>query len=260
MIDVNQPVTNPVLKERLRDLCQENTQEHQARVLEEIAMNAKFLSVVELSQEPRENGDGTATFQQEAAIRFPMLTTGTGELYYPAFTDWEELARWGRKEEKPKTFILSFDDYAALVLRNEDVAGVAINPFDENLVLDRQMLEHLRTQKELLRSGITRQEIQKDTEVMLGDPQQPPIQMLEAVRAYLKEQPAVHRAWLRLMVKEGEQSFLMVVDLDGVPEGIFGGIVQAAQSHLGEMCLDLVPFETEFGRQATEDTAPFYQE
>ena len=82
-------------------------------------------------------------------MQLPQLTAPDGAKFQPAFTDWKELEKW-EDMEKPKALLLTFDDYAALVLKNPEIQGVVVNPFSENMMIDRKILEHLRMKKDAL--------------------------------------------------------------------------------------------------------------
>lgn len=147
--DVDKPIENPRLKGLLRFAAGNPTEEIMNLVYEEIAMNARFLSVMMLSEEPEANEDGTAKFKEGSVMQLPQLTAPDGAKFQPAFTDWQELEKW-EDMKKPKTLLLTFDDYAALVLKNPEIQGIVVNPFSENMIIDRRILEHLRMKKDAL--------------------------------------------------------------------------------------------------------------
>ena len=65
----------------------------------------------------------------------------------PAFTCWEELRKLcGPKNQQ--TLVLTFDDYAAMVLRDNRAAGFVVDPFGSCLSFDRAMMEHLAVRKQ----------------------------------------------------------------------------------------------------------------
>ncbi len=256
-VDVNKPVENPKLKALFEQLQQQQTDELINQVFEEIAVRAHFLSVIMLSEEPQHNDDGTATFRQGSVMQFPMLTTQDGKHFYPAFTDWGELLKW-RQIETPKTLILSFDDYATMVLQKEETDGVIINPFGDNFLLDRPLLAHLKTQKDLNTKGVSQQTITKETQVLLGEPKEYPTAMIAAILDFLKRKTEVQRAWLRLMVRDNEQSYLLVVEFSGDKDDLFGGIASVAIPYLKEMYIDMIPYRDGFGKDAVEGVQPFY--
>lgn len=261
-VDVNQPVFNPRLKGLLAAARVKRTQEYikdiTNLIFEEIATQAHFLSVVELSQEPVANEDGTAIFQKDSMMRMPMISTQDNKHFYPVFTDWGEIRKWTNCPSN-KTMILAFDDYAEMIVKDGKIEGIAINPFGANFILDRKTIEHIQTRKDIITKGVSKQKVAKDTQVTLGEPKDYPTEMVEAIKAYLNGEPAVRRVWLRLMYKSGEYSYLLVVDFEGDRNNVFGKIADAARPYLGDMYIDMVPFADDFGRRAVEGVEPFYQ-
>ena len=155
--DVDRPIENPRLKGLLRFAAGNPTEEIMNLVYEEIAMNTRFLSVMMLSEEPETNEDGTAKFKEGSVMQLPQLTAPNGAKFQPAFTDWQELEKW-EDMKQPKTLLLTFDDYAALVLKNPEIQGVVINPFSENMMMERKILEHLRMKKDMLLKETSKQQ------------------------------------------------------------------------------------------------------
>lgn len=261
-VDVNQPVFNPRLKGLLAAARVKRTQEYikdiTNLIFEEIATQAHFLSIIELSQEPVANGDGTATFQKDSMMRMPMISTQDNKHFYPVFTDWGEIRKWINCPSN-KTMILDFDNYAEMIVKDDKIEGIAINPFGANFILDRKAIEHIKTRKDIITKGVSKQKAAKDTQVTLGEPKDYPTEMVEAIKAYLNGESAVRRAWLRLMYKSGEYSYLLVVDFEGDRNNVFGKIADAARPYLGDMYIDMVPFADDFGSRAVEGVEPFYQ-
>lgn len=257
-VDVNRPLENFRLNVLLKEMKENRTETGMNMLFEEIVMHAHFLSVIFLSEEPEPDGSGKAVFPKGAVMRMPMVSVPDGRSFYPVFTDHEQLAKW-EQMKAPKTLILTFDDYAAMVLKNEQAAGIVLNPFSDNFVLDRKMIEHLKTGKDLRTKGVSRQKITKDTKVLLGEPKEYPAAMVEAVRSYLAGVPEVKRVWLRLMQRDALQSFLLVVDFEGDRDAVFQGIAGAVRPHLGKKYLDMVSWQDDFGKKATEKIIPFYQ-
>lgn len=257
-VDVNKPLENFRLNVLLKEVKENQTETGMNMLFEEIVMNAHFLSVIFLSELPKPNEDGKVVFQKNMTMQMPMLSGVRGKHFYPIFTDHDELAKWQRME-KPNTLILTFDDYAAFLEKNEQAEGIVINPFSDNFVLNRKLVAHLKTQKDLRTKGVSRNKISKDTKVMVGEPKEYPMEMVEALQAHMRGVPAIERAWLRLMIKDNVQSFLVVVDFAGNREEIFGKIAAVARPYLKNIYLDMIPYQDGFGKKAVEHAEPFYQ-
>ncbi len=257
MIDINQPVTNPALAAAIRDMKQNNTQEAQVRVINEV-MKAQFISPVIISPPPVPWADGKTVLEQNTTIHFTTLENAEKQVFYPAFTDWEELGKVGLSENQ-QTLVMTFEDLAALVLDEKGGSdGFVVNPFSDSLVLDKHTVGALAEEKRK-HSGVVEQVIEEDTPVQLGQPRDYPTEMVKAISEYLKQQKRVNAAWLQLMMREGEQSYLIIVDFTGDKREIFDGIYKAAMDHAGGMPIDMIPYDLEFGRTATAGIEPFYK-
>lgn len=256
-VDVNKPLENFRLNVLLKEAKENQTQTAMNMLFEEIVMNAHFLTVIFLSGQPKPDESGTAVFQKNTTMQMPMISNTGGKHFYPVFTDHNELAKW-KQMEKSNTLILTFDDYAAMLEKHEAAEGIVINPFSDNFVLNRKLMAHLKTQKDLRTGGVSRHKVSKDTKVMLGEPKEYPTEMVEAMCGQMEKMPEVKRAWLRLMVKENVQSFLVVVDFTGNREEVFGKIAAAARARLKDRYLDMVSYEDGFGKKAVENVTPFY--
>lgn len=256
-VDVNQPVVNPRLKGLLAEMKVNKNEDLTNLLFEEIATQAHFLSIIFLTKEPVSNGNGTATFQKDSVLQLPILSTQDKLNFYPAFTDWSEVRKW-QGCPSDKTMIMDFDSYASMILKDPNIEGFVIDPFGVNFTVDRKLVNHLKTRKEIIKTGVSEQKVEKDTTVRLGEPKVYPTEMVEAIKAYLKQTPAVKRAWLRLMYKDNEYSYLLIIDFEGDKKEIFGGIAGAARPYLKDMYIDMVPYQDNFGKNAVKGVEPFF--
>lgn len=263
-VDVNKPVENPRLKELLKKRAV-TPQEEQLPILnelaEEMALRANFLAVADFGDSQVDyNADGTAVFKEGCQIGMPMLGLKDGGNVQPLFTDWTELRKWDPfKEGDVKTFILSFDEVFSMVSSHK--TGIVINPFGDAFMLPYDTVEQIKQVKDSRNNGarVQQQVVQKSTKVMLGEPREYPKEMVEAISAYAKGVSAIKAIWLKLMIKEGEQSFLLIVDAEGDVRSLFQGIANVAVKHLPKgMYIDMVPANEEFGKSAATGE-PFYE-
>ena len=129
---------NGALLSAVERMGRENTRESREAVLDAVISSARFLAPVNIlsPEEARVPGG------EGAAIQFQLLPNQENQPYFPAFTGREELRKLcGPKNQQ--TLLLSFDDYAAMILRDNRGAGFVIDPFGCCLSFDRAMVEHL---------------------------------------------------------------------------------------------------------------------
>ena len=132
---------NQALLSAVERMNRENSRESREAVLDAVIASARFLAPVTLlpAQEKGSSEEGTA-------IQFQLLPNQEGQPFFPAFTGWEELRKLcGPKNQQ--TLLLTFDDYAAMILRDNRGAGFVLDPFGCCLSFDRAMTEYLVQRK-----------------------------------------------------------------------------------------------------------------
>ena len=85
MINIHENTENQRLKDLLKKMYKDNNPKLENEILEEIIMKVNFLSYINSNQNETNFGN----------INFNVLTTDDNKIYLPAFTDLEELSKWG---------------------------------------------------------------------------------------------------------------------------------------------------------------------
>ena len=138
---------NQVLLSAVERMGRENSRESREAVLDLVISSARFLAPVEIDPPPEAGEEGQGRLGAGTSIQFQLLSNQAGQPYFPAFTSWEELRKLcGPKNQQ--TLVLSFDDYAGMILRDGRGAGFVIDPFGACLSFDRAMVEHLVRRKQ----------------------------------------------------------------------------------------------------------------
>ena len=262
------PITNPELVEALKVLHQENTPQNQGKVLGLVVERALFLAPAVITPAPQQSGapDG----RKQATIQFQLITTKDGRPFFPAFTDADELRKFAGTQKQLQSVVLRFDDYVSLVARNEKACGFVVNPLGLSLTLDRKTVANLaekkkevaqlRQQRQQQGAAFTQETIEKDAQVMVGDPEEIPQAMLDAVSEMARSRTDIRTLWLRQMIRpDGTPSLIIVVDHTGVQAEVFEAVAQAARPHFGRLPVDMIPYGTSFAAAATEGVEPFYR-
>lgn len=149
-MELNISVSNPLLVGSIELLKAEDTPEHRNMMINEL-MKAKLLSPVVITPEPEADENGKTQLKPGSKLQFPMLNAPDGKQFFMAFTDRSELVKW--KQEQQHTFALSFDDYAAMLLKKDNqgntspALGFVLNPFGSNIVISKEMVANLLMQK-----------------------------------------------------------------------------------------------------------------
>ncbi|MDE6313076.1 MAG: enhanced serine sensitivity protein SseB [Lachnospiraceae bacterium] len=258
--DLKQSITNPRIKGLMGQAAAGPTEELMNLIYEEFAMNARFIAAMLLSKEPEIDQEGKAQFQEGTTMQLPLLTAPAGSKYYPAFTDMQELVKWEEMRDA-KTILLSFDDYVSMVLQNEETSGIVVNPFSENMVVEKELIKHLKQKKELLVQGMTTQRYHAKDADYVVDAAEFPVDMAKAVTKVLEEESAVQKAWLRLMKQNQALNYLLIVDISDMEqrERIFEKIAQVVRPYLNGMLLNIIVYQSDFGKRAAKAAEAFYK-
>lgn len=263
-IDVNKPVENPELIALFDRRSALSTSDPAfAQIMNEIfgyiANEAAFLTVIHMDKENiKPTGDGVGVLKKSTSVTFEMLMAPDNSVFIALFTDWQNLRKWDRfATGEVSTMIMTFDQIFGLM--RDNVAGIAINPFSDNLIITRPQLFHMKEVKDLNENGHTTRVIQEETKVMIGEPKVYPQQMVDAICAYAKTNRNIKAIYLKHMIQGAEQSFLLAVDFKGNRDEVFGNIARAGQPYLPQgMYIDMIAADSDLFKAAS-DGKPFYK-
>ena len=245
MTDMNKTNENERLKKLLKKIDEDNSPELDNEILEEIIMKANFLSYIN-------SNELESTFGN---INFNILKTDDDKTYLPAFTDLEELSKWGIPE-KMNTITLNFDDYVEIILDN-NIDGLVINPFGDYYIISKEGLKELKEMKKE-RLKINEIRIETNSKILISEPKDYPTMMMEAITNCCNELGNINKAWLLEMMTEKDKSWLLVLDFEGNKNYIFSKISQSTRNYLGNMYLDMLPYEDDFARNSVQNHKTFY--
>ena len=132
---MNESLNNQALLSAVARMEKEGSRESREAVLDLIITTARFLAPADIQE------------GKETQINFQLIPNQDGQVFFPAFTGWEELRKLcGPKNQQ--TLLLCFDDYATMVLRDKRAAGLVVDPFGCCLSFDRTMIAHLAIRKD----------------------------------------------------------------------------------------------------------------
>ena len=245
MTDMNKTNENERLKKLLKKIDEDNSPELDNEILEEIIMKVNFLSYIN-------SNELESTFGN---INFNVLKTDDNKTYLPAFTDLEELSKWGIPE-KMNTITLNFDDYVEIILDN-NIDGLVINPFGDYYIIPKEGLKDLKEMKKE-RLKVNEIKIESNSKILISEPKHYPTMMMEAITNCCDDLGNINKAWLLEMMTEKDKSWLLVLDFEGDKNYTFSKISQAARNYLGNIYLDMLPYEDDFARNSVQNHKTFY--
>lgn len=263
--EVQRPVLNPNLVSAADNFFQALAFKRPSKDLEERMFmevyKAKYLmpidaSKLNLEKNSQDNTDIKFIAKDDSEFKVPLITNADGKNFFAFFTDWIEF----RKFDKQKRFNGNIVGFEELKYFSEQNNGVVINPFGFNLILDKNMINVIESfVKGNQDVNIQRMKLQKDTKVMFGEPKEKPTEMLEAISKCLKNHSGVKSAYLRLMVKDNVESWLLIIDFEGEKNALFGDIAKSALAYSKGKNIDFIKLGSEFSKNAVKNVEPFYK-
>lgn len=230
------------------------------KMLDEV-INAKYLIPMQLKEEEPSIPDehGNSTLKKGTTMQFANLVSNDDDTQaLPAFTDWTEFEKVYDKNIWSGN-IATYDDLLAVSQKMNCIVinckGIPLNINEKN----KHMIEEYKIEKNKPKDASVKEcTMKKDTKIMLGEPKEYPSKMIEVVKEYMKKQKHIKKAYLQLMIKDNEKSYLIVVDFDGNKDKLFKGIADVALPYLNGMYLDMVTMD-DWAKNDVKDVKPFYK-
>ena len=246
-MDINKPITNPNLVNVIKEIKQGNKE---GELFWEEIFKAKFLCPIKMEiGKTTQKEKHQIVLEEETNVALLSIANERSEHFLMAFTDWDELKKWNQ-DYNQQALILSYEDYQGIIIKNDSAyQGMVINPFGENIVLDRQIMNNTRKREHI---------IQKGESVMIGIPKEYPTDMVNKLKEYFAKMQNVEKAYLLWLVRGKESSYLLVLDSPISPQQLFPPIGQICQPYLKGKLLDMVLADSGLGKCAIEGQTPFF--
>ena len=192
-------------------------------------VRSHYLVVIETERGlPKGEKDGTVTLKAGMKITIPHVTMDRGESALPVFTDWfalgamdQQIGAMNLQMEagwKRETMIAGFPQIVSMLTKGE---GFVINPYGPQLFyVSPELIHNLMSspgyQSEFGEAKVQSVEVKKDTEVLLGYPEEN--EEVEALHRRLISFAKTHSeiAMLDMLLKsdpDGTKSYLIIVDM-----------------------------------------------
>lgn len=124
-------ITNPDLKRAMELMHKGNHNREEQMVTLQLLLNAQLLAPVSVTQD-----------KGEAQVHFQLLSTQDDRTFFPAFTDLDELKKCFDKPDQ-QTLVLTFADYARMILKDKSAQGLVVNALGNSLTLEQGLVEYL---------------------------------------------------------------------------------------------------------------------
>jgi len=246
------PVQNDKLKEVIQDLKKGSTPERQQALMNALK-NARLLSPVDFDVQLKPDTKGRLPRVKPSEIRFFMLNTNDGKMFFPVFTDFEESTKFKietKNGEAPKNVVRTVKDYDRMLSADDNRAdGIVINPGSDNIVIPKMSLGLLSGRiKPAPRQEAKPVQITKPVPATYGEPAVYPTRMVNAVYDHCTTNENISRVWLKEKKTGPESCFLFLVEMDRKDQAVLDGIKEVAEGFVKE-----TPVEVDIYTQKAEE-------
>ena len=264
------PVFNPELKKSIAALKEENSPQKLNAVINELVKSpllAPAMFDMQGKPAPKPGPDGRIQLPKNTKVSLVMINSPEGKHYYLAFSDWEAAQEWQKQAGKGRPIMaLRFDDFANMLQKNPDAAGLVLNPGANSLRLEAPLIASVKKQKDAIAKVLQERaaaQIRPGDKVTIVEPTVLPDELLDPVCEVLAQAPGVGSAYLQIMiVNDTNKSYLLVLD-GPKDEKLFAAVAQAARPYIAsrekKIALNITTSVTPLGQQGMRGSEPFYR-
>ena len=264
------PVFNPELKKSIAALKEENSPQKLNAVINELVKSpllAPAMFDMQGKPAPKPGPDGRIQLPKNTKVSLVMINSPEGKHYYLAFSDWEAAQEWQKQAGKGRPIMaLRFDDFANMLQKNPDAAGLVLNPGANSLRLEAPLIASVKKQKDDIAKVLQERaaaQIHPGDKVTIVEPTVLPDELLDPVCEVLAQAPGVGSAYLQIMiVNDTNKSYLLVLD-GPKDEKLFAAVAQAARPYIAsrekKIGLNITTSVTPLGQQGMRGSEPFYR-
>lgn len=264
------PVFNPELKKSIAALKEENSPQKLNAVINELVKSpllAPAMFDMQGKPAPKPGPDGRIQLPKNTKVSLVMINSPEGKHYYLAFSDWEAAQEWQKQAGKGRPIMaLRFDDFANMLQKNPDAAGLVLNPGANSLRLEAPLIASVKKQKDAIAKVLQDRaaaQIRPGDKVTIVEPTVLPDELLDPVCEVLAQAPGVGSAYLQIMiVNDTNKSYLLVLD-GPKDEKLFAAVAQAARPYIAsrekKIGLNITTSVTPLGQQGMRGSEPFYR-
>lgn len=264
------PAFNPELKKAIAAFGKENTPHNLNIVLNHLVKSPLLTPVLfdlNGAPAPKPGPDGRVQLPKNTKVSFVMVNSNEGKHYYLGFTDWEAAHAWQKKAGQGRQIVaLRFDDFANMLQKNQEAAGLVLNPGENSLRLEARLITSVKKQKDSfteMQKAREAAQIHPGDKVTIVEPTVLADALLDPICKVLADAPGVGSAYLQIMiVNETRKCYLLV--LDGPKDDkLFAAVAQAARPYLlsreQKMDLTITTSVSPLGQQGMRGSEPFYR-
>ena len=177
-------------------------------------------------------------------LNLMLLSDQNNNNYFQVYTDLEEYEKWPSNKEA-KYFVLTFDELSRIVITsNDEIKGLSINPFSENIILNKEYLN------DIYASG----------KIFISDKNTCPKKTKDNIIKILKENKAVSKAYLFDIQKNNIPGYLLIIDSSSKDKNkLHAKIGEKIIDTIPKLNIDIISSTDKIAKEITKDTKEIYK-
>ena len=194
-----------------------------------------------------------------------MINTPDGKAFFPAFTDFEEASKMPVQEGTQREYIVrSLKEYEPIFKETRGQSlGIVVNPFSGNIVLPRDLISRLNTEKAVNIGGQAPAEKPQGTipagmEVRFDEPRIYPTALVNAVYDVCGTIPEISRVWFKQMMIGPTVNFALIVEADSFDQEMEQKIREAAEPLAKEVPVVILKLDPTLEKNAVKNSIALY--
>ncbi len=221
-------------------------------------MKTQLLAPAQWDKDPVKNEKGQMVFEPNTKFQLLVIESSDGKLYFPMFTEMAELEKW-KLEDQPQSLVMSFDQYMPFVEMSKDnVEGIVINPFTENVPFLAPRLIQLKQAKQ--KNSIHEKTIQQNEVFDMRSPVANVDDLKKELEKVGQENETIQAIYLQeRLVKNEPSHWFVIVDMDPEDTKIFQGIAARCKPHAKGKALEFIFGSANVAINIKESIQPIYQ-
>lgn len=175
---------------------------------------------------------------------FMLLANQDQDHYFQCYTDMDEYNKWNDAKES-REFFLSFDELANIVVSSDsEIKGLVINPFSENIVLNREAVK----------------DIFSNDKVFIDGKKECPKEIKRKMKRVLEKKKSINCAYILCIIKNNIPGYLLIIDVKTKDiEKLFNEIREEINNSIDEINLDIMTTKYDIAEELIKDMKPFYE-
>ena len=247
-------VRNDSLKEAMETLRTTRTRDNEIRMFEEL-QKAMFLVPVRF-----ENGQGNLK------VHFIMVSTPDKKNFFPVFTDAQEAEKLSLPEGEKREFLgRTLKEFEPIFADTRgQAAGIVVNPFTSNILLQRDLISKLNTQKASAVGGAPvnakKGEVPQELPVRFDEPRVYPTALVNAVYEACRSIPEISRVWYKQMMIGPNVNHGLIVETDKFTQELGEALKAAAEPCAKGVPVQVLKLTPELDKNVIKDAVALYDQ